>query len=178
MSPAAFHLPAQCGTFSQPSTEEEQRAFRNALGCYATGIAIVTGIDGDGHPMGLTVNSFAAVSLEPPLVLWSLDNASHSMNAFRQASHYAVNVLAAHQTDLSVRFSTWPVDRFAGLAWQSGVSGAPVLAGCAAWFEARNEIQYPAGDHHIFVGRVERFHQADNVAPLLYHGGQYRQLAG
>lgn len=160
---------------TQPQTDS--RALRNALGRFATGIAIVTAIDPDGHPIGLTVNSFAAVSLEPALVLWSLDNNSHNLAAFRRASHHAINILAADQQDLSNRFATWPADRFAGLRWQAGVGGVPVLPGCCATFEVANDTQHPGGDHTIFIGRVERFGERVDLAPLLFHAGQYRTLA-
>lgn len=162
-------------TMTQPSTDT--RALRNALGQFATGIAIVTAIDPDGHPIGLTVNSFSAVSLAPALVLWCLDNGSHNLEAFRRASHHAINILSAGQKELSNRFATWPVDRFAGLAWQGGAGGAPLFADCCASFEVANETQYLAGDHTVFVGRVERFAQAAELAPLLFHAGQYRLLA-
>jgi hypothetical protein len=98
--------------------QNDSRALRNALGRFATGVTIVTAIDMDGHPIGLTVNSFSAVSLDPALVLWCLDNSSHNLAAFRKASHFAVNILAADQQEISNRFATWPADRFAGLVWQ------------------------------------------------------------
>lgn len=160
---------------TQPQTDT--RALRNALGRFATGIAIVTAIDPDGHPVGLTVNSFSAVSLQPALVLWCLDNGSHNLEAFRKASHHAINILAADQQDLSNRFATWPTDRFAGLPWQPGVGGAPVFPGCCASFQVANESALAGGDHTIFVGRVEKFAEAPALAPLLFHGGQYRKLA-
>jgi len=154
----------------------DTRALRNALGRFATGVAVVTAIDPDGHPVGLTINSFAAVSLEPPLVLWSLANSSHNLEAFRRASHHCVNVLAAGQVDISNRFATWPVDRFAGLPWHPGLGGAPRLEGCCASFEVCNEIQHTGGDHLIFLARVERFEHDSVLSPLLFHGGRYRHL--
>jgi len=153
------------------------RPLRNALGRFATGVAIVTALDPDGRPIGLTINSFSAVSLDPALVLWCLDNGSHSLEAFRRASHHAINILAADQIDLSNRFATWPADRFVGLSWQPGAGGAPVLPGCCAVFEVANETAHGGGDHTIFVGRVERFAETPDLAPLLFHAGQYRQLA-
>jgi len=155
----------------------DSRALRNALGRFATGIAIVTAIDPDGHPIGLTVNSFSAVSLEPALVLWCLDNSSHNLEAFRRASHHAVNILAVDQQDLSNRFATWPTDRFAGLPWQGGAGGAPLFPGCCACFEVANETAHLAGDHTVFIGRVERFSDTPDLAPLLFHAGQYRHLS-
>jgi flavin reductase (DIM6/NTAB) family NADH-FMN oxidoreductase RutF len=155
----------------------DTRPLRNALGRFATGVAIVTAIDPDGRPIGLTVNSFSAVSLTPALVLWCLDNGSHSLQAFRSASHHAINILAAGQQDLSNRFATWPTDRFVGLPWHPGAGGAPVFADCCASFEVANEAAHAGGDHTIFVGRVERFAEAPDLAPLLFHAGQYRALA-
>ncbi|KAB2928294.1 MAG: flavin reductase family protein [Dechloromonas sp.] len=156
---------------------QDTRALRNALGRFATGIAIVTALDPDGRPIGLTVNSFSAVSLQPALVLWCLDNNSHSLEAFRRASHHAINILSTAQLDLSNRFATWPADRFAGLPWQAGAGGAPVFPGCCAIFEVANETAHAAGDHTIFVGRVERFTETPDLAPLLFHAGRYRELA-
>lgn len=156
----------------------DTRALRNALGRFATGIAIVTAIDPDGKPIGLTVNSFSAVSLDPALVLWCLDNGSSSLDAFRRASHHAINILSASQKDLSNRFATWPVDRFAGLDWQPGVGGAPVFPDCCATFEVANETAHAGGDHTIFIGRVEKFTETPALAPLLFHAGKYALLAG
>ena len=158
--------------------QDDTRALRNTLGRFATGVTIVTAIDPDGQPVGLTVNSFSAVSLNPPLVLWCLDNASHNLEAFRHASHHAINVLSAGQVDLSNRFATWPVDRFAGLNWRPGAGGAPLLDDCCASFEVINESCQPGGDHSIFIGRVVNFNETPELAPLLFHAGNYCLLAG
>ena len=158
-------------------TTDDSRALRNAYGRFATGVTIVTALDPEGQPIGLTVNSFSAVSLQPPLVLWCLDNTSHNLEAFRRASHHAISILAAGQAEVSTRFATWPVDRFAGLPWHPGAGGAPVLDGCCASFEVANEAAHPAGDHTIFVGRVERFDETAGLAPLIFHAGQYRKLS-
>ena len=156
--------------------EDAGRPLRTALGRFATGVTVVTAIDPDGHPIGLTVNSFAAVSLTPPLVLWSLHNDSHNFPAFKAVRHYCVNVLAVDQEDISNRFATWPIDRFANLAWQPGLGGAPVLAGCCAWFEVANQSQVPAGDHHTFFGLIERYTTDLERLPLIFHGGKYARL--
>jgi len=157
--------------------QTDTRALRNALGRFATGIAIVTAIDPDGHPIGLTVNSFSAVSLEPPLVLWCLDNSSHNLEAFRRASHHAINILSVAQQDISNRFATWPTDRFVGLPWRPGAGGAPVFPACCSSFEVANETAHVAGDHTVFIGRIEKFSETPDLAPLLFHAGQYRKLA-
>jgi flavin reductase (DIM6/NTAB) family NADH-FMN oxidoreductase RutF len=150
---------------------------RSALGRFATGVAIVTAIDPDGQPIGLTVNSFSAVSLEPALVLWCLDNNSHNLSCFCKATHHAINILSVDQEELSNRFATWPVDRFAGLPWQPGAGGAPLFKDCCATFEVANETIHTAGDHTIFVSRVEKFSETPDLAPLLFHAGQYARLA-
>ena len=154
----------------------DPRALRNALGRFATGITVITAINPDGQPVGLTANSFSAVSLDPALVLWCLDNKSVNLAAFQAASHHAINVLSVQQEEISNRFATWPVDRFAGLAWQPGAGGAPCLPDCLAVFEVANETCHDAGDHLIFVGRVERFTTPSDDTPLLFHAGQYRKL--
>lgn len=155
----------------------DPRALRDALGNFATGITVITTCTPNGEWLGMTVNSFNSVSLDPPLVLWSLAINSPSVEIIRHASHYAVNVLAADQVDLSQRFASRIPDKFAGVECVSGLSGMPLLADCCAWFECRNEFQYPGGDHVILVGHVERFAHQRGKAPLLYHAGQYRWLA-
>ena len=161
---------------SQP--EIDSRALRNALGRFATGVAIVTALDTEGKPMGLTVNSFSAVSLEPALVLWCLDNSSHNLDAFRQASHHVINILTEDQMELSNRFASLPTDRFAGIEWLAGAGGAPVFPECSAVFEVANETHHASGDHTIFIGRVVRLQKNPEPAPLLFYAGQYRKLAG
>lgn len=157
--------------------------FRGALGQFATGVTIITTrtVDADGRPqrLGFTANSFNSVSLDPPLVLWSLALTAASMAAFRDNSHYAVNVLASDQIELSRRFGTRSSsgvvptgDRFDGIAWREGFRGAPILDGCCAWFECFNRSRYEEGDHVIFVGEVERCDFSARE-PLVYQGGDY-----
>jgi flavin reductase (DIM6/NTAB) family NADH-FMN oxidoreductase RutF len=155
--------------------EAPHRALRDALGTFATGVTVVTGLDPEGRPMGLTVNSFNTVSLDPPLIVWSLSLTSPNLGAFERASHYAVNVLAADQQWLSERFAQRNDDKFAGLDAVAGLGGAPLLGGCCAAFECRNETRQPGGDHLIFIGRVERY-RANPKEPLVFHGGRYRRL--
>ncbi|QPC31794.1 flavin reductase family protein [Caldimonas thermodepolymerans] len=147
--------------------------FRRALGMFATGVTIVTGRDVDGRLVGLTANSFNSVSLEPPLVLWSLARRAGSMPAFARGSHYAIHVLAAEQMPLAERFASKHVDRFAGVAYRENACGVPVIDGAAAVFECFNRSQYEEGDHVIFVGEVERCSHRPDAAPLLFHGGRY-----
>ena len=151
------------------------RTLRTALGGFATGVTIVTCRTATGEPVGLTVSSFNALSLEPPMVLWSLRLASPSLHAFDTASHFAVNVLAEAQVDLSRRFSSNAPDKFSEGAWADGAGGAPVLAGCAAAFECQLASHQTAGDHRLYLGRVLAVH-SQAVPPLLHHGGRYHLL--
>ncbi len=153
-------------------TAFDPREFRKALGSFATGVTIITTRAADGTPVGLTVNSFNSVSLNPPLVLWSLENASLSLAVFRDAPHWAVHVLASDQEELSGRFARRGATKFSGLALEEGVGGIPLLTGCSARFQCRNAFQYDGGDHVIFVGEVEHFDRSE-VAPLVFHGGRY-----
>ncbi len=146
--------------------------FRKALGAFATGVTIITTCDGHGAPVGLTANSFNSVSLNPPLVLWSLSLTSSSLAAFRDARHWAVHVLAADQQALSMRFARRGEDRFAGLPIERGVDGVPLLKGCAARFVCRTAFEYRGGDHLIFVGEVLEFTRLE-APPLVFHGGRY-----
>src|SRR5215216_989245 len=114
------------------------RDFRAALGMFATGVTIVTARTASGAPVGLTANSFNSVSIDPPLILWSLSRQAGSMPSFARGSHYAINILAADQHDLAVRFASKDVDRFEGVAFQPGASGVPLLDGAAAVFECFN----------------------------------------
>ncbi|PZP30745.1 MAG: flavin reductase [Roseateles depolymerans] len=140
---------------------------------FATGVTIVTARSADGTLVGLTANSFNSVSLNPPLVLWSLAMRAGSMPVFSRGSHYAINILAAEQMPLAQRFATRDIDRFAGVAWREGAGGAPVLEGVAAVFECANRSQYEEGDHIIFVGEVERCEARAGAQPLIFHGGRY-----
>jgi len=147
--------------------------FRAALGMFATGVTIVTARGSDGVPVGLTANSFNSVSLDPPLVLWSLSRRAGTMPAFRAGSHYAINILAADQRTLAERFAAKTADRFAGVAWHLGAAGAPVIEGAVAVFECFNRSRYEEGDHVIFVGEVERCTHRAGAQPLIFHGGRY-----
>ncbi|MBP7564930.1 MAG: flavin reductase family protein [Burkholderiaceae bacterium] len=151
-----------------------EREFRQALGMFATGVTIVTARTAQGALVGLTANSFNSVSLNPPLVLWSLARAAASLPVLAAGSHYAVNILAADQMALAERFaSKTVVDRFDGVPFTEGSGGAPLLAGAAASFECFNRSRYEEGDHVIFVGEVERCTHRPGASPLLYHGGRF-----
>ena len=147
--------------------------FRAALAMFATGVTIVTALDASGRPVGLTANSFNSVSMDPPLVLWSLSRLAGSMPAFRRGSHYAINILSADQKALAERFASQNVERFEGVAHRPGASGVPLVEGAAAHFECFNRSRYEEGDHVIFVGEVERCSWRTGASPLLFHGGRY-----
>ncbi len=140
---------------------------------FATGVTIVTARTPAGTLIGLTANSFNSLSLSPPLVLWSLSQAAGSMPALSTGSHYAINVLAADQKALAERFAGRRDDRWAGVAYTEGASGAPLITGAAASFECFNRSRYEEGDHVIFVGEVERCSHQPGAAPLLFHGGKF-----
>jgi 3-hydroxy-9,10-secoandrosta-1,3,5(10)-triene-9,17-dione monooxygenase reductase component len=150
-------------------------ALRAALGRFATGVTIITCRSAGGSRVGLTANSFNALSLEPPLVLWSLRSASTNLDAFAGAGHFVINVLADSQVDLSRRFAGRTEDKFAEGVWSDGIHGAPVLAGSAAVFECETVSQQTVGDHVLFIGRVLRLGDAP-VAPLVFQCGHYHLL--
>lgn len=149
-----------------------ERQFRDALAHFATGVAIVCARAPDGRYVGFTANSFSSVSLEPPLVLWTLSKASASLAAFDAASRYAVNVLGAGQVDLARRFSRPHEDRFATVAFRLGWSDAPLIEGCIAWFECRHYARHAAGDHVIFVGEVVTVERAPGPG-LVFQQGRF-----
>lgn len=153
------------------SREFDAPYFRHALSQFATGVTVVTTRLSDGTLLGLTASSFNSVSLEPPLVLWSLGNRASSMQAFTGNSHYVINVLAFDQAALAERFSSRIKNRFEGVDYALSRTGHPILKGVSAWFECHNRSRYPEGDHVIFVGEVERC-EAHPQPPLIFHGGQ------
>jgi flavin reductase (DIM6/NTAB) family NADH-FMN oxidoreductase RutF len=155
----------------------DTKALRTALGRFATGVTVVTCCDEQGQPRGLTVNSFTSVSLDPPLILWSLRLHSPSLAAFERASHYAVNVLSEEQVDVSRHFASAAVDKFVGGPghWTPGLGGAPVLGGACAVMECERYQSFDAGDHRILLGQVKNFHDR-GLAALVFQGGHYRLL--
>ncbi len=155
----------------------DPRAFRNALGSFATGVCVVTAVTGDGTRLGMTVNSFSSVSLDPPLVLFSVANAAKGLEAWLGVEHYAINMLAWNQQDVSNRFARPMTDKWAGLEVDTGVHGVPLIRGALARFECSGEHQYPGGDHVIMVGRVLNFEVLrPDAEPLVFHRGRYREL--
>ena len=165
----------------QPTRHEyrsghDPRTLRDALGCFATGVTVVTCVDGNGNPAGLTVNSFTSVSLDPPLLLVCIARPAASANALINASHFAVNVLQTGQQPASIRFSTRDQDRFGTTPWSCGEAGAPILADSLGVFECERFAVYDGGDHHMLVGRGVKASFDASLDPLLYFRGKYRRL--
>jgi flavin reductase (DIM6/NTAB) family NADH-FMN oxidoreductase RutF len=154
----------------------DPRDFRRALATYATGVTIITAAAADGKPYGLTCNSFASVSLNPPLVLWSLVLYSSSLTVFQNASHFAVNVLGASQQALADKFAIASEDKFAGVDWTPGLGNAPLIADSVASFQCRAVNRYYGGDHVIFLGAVEAY-SYNRKEPLLFARGTYGRFA-
>ncbi len=153
----------------------DARALRVALGQFATGVTVVTTRAPDGGFVGLTANSFAALSLEPPLITWALRLASHHLPIFRQVDRFVVNVLTDAQVEVSRLFASGADDKFSQVAHAENRDGMPYLHGAAAWFECRRVSQQDAGDHCLFIAQVERYSHAE-AAPLLFHSGGYFSL--
>lgn len=153
---------------------ENSRSFRNALGAFTTGVTVVTATTADG-PIGITVNSFASVSLDPPLVLWSPAKSSSRHTAFNDATHFAIHVLSADQDSLSMRFVK-SGRAFDGLAWETNAEGVPVIPGTLARFECRRSVAHDAGDHTIIIGEVLRAAHRDGD-PLCFSGGTFGRFS-
>jgi 3-hydroxy-9,10-secoandrosta-1,3,5(10)-triene-9,17-dione monooxygenase reductase component len=154
----------------------QPRTLRDALGRFVTGVTIVTTLDPEGAPVGLTANSFTSVSLDPPLILWSLSKRSGNLAAFSTSGRFAVNILSQDQNELSARFASPTEDRFAGTGWLRGLGGLPLLPGCLAHLECATVHQQEAGDHVIFIGQVESFAHRDGP-PLAFFSSRYATLA-
>ena len=150
----------------------QNSSLRTALGSFVTGVTVITTSDEAGLDYGVTANSFNSVSLEPPLVLWSLSKNSSSLPAFANAARFAIHILASDQVDLSARFARRDTNKFADLEFERGEHGVPLLAGCSARFICRPAYSYEGGDHVIFVGEVVEFDHRE-IAPLAFHGGSY-----
>jgi flavin reductase (DIM6/NTAB) family NADH-FMN oxidoreductase RutF len=164
--------PAETVDIDTIETSVPAPEFRRALAQFATGITVITALDGQGAPYGVTATSFASLSLDPPLIQWSLKTAAWSFPIFSHARHFAVNILAEDQETVSRTFSSPDVDRFAVTPHEIGLHGLPLISGCAAWLECETESQLRGGDHTIFVGRVRRTCVADRP-PLLHWRGAY-----
>jgi len=155
--------------------EIDVRQFRNALGSFVTGVTVITSRDAKGQPVALTVNSFTAVSLDPPLVLWNIHRESDFFAEFSQTDHYAVHILRQDQEDLSRHFSAEIDDKFGDIEFQTGIAALPLLSTYCARFQCKVEHRYDGGDHIILVGRVlDMDHKRED--PLVFHAGKYKKL--
>jgi flavin reductase (DIM6/NTAB) family NADH-FMN oxidoreductase RutF len=156
----------------------EPALLRQLLGCFPTGVAVITTRDAEGRPVGLTCNSFSSVSLEPPLVLFSLRKASSLVRAFSDADGFAINILSQRQDALSGRFASSKVaDKFDGVAWRAGPLGMPVIDDCLASFECSVHARHDAGDHYIFIGEVKHMDGGGADHALVFYKGAYMMLA-
>lgn len=156
-------------------TEHESKNLRRTLGCFATGVAVVTTKDENTSPSGMTINSFSSVSLDPPLILWSLSLKSARLDIFERAEYFAVNILAEDQLNLCQHFSSTKSDLFTDIAWQPSAHGQPILDGVVASLECRTWKLYEGGDHIIILGEVLS-HQHQDKAPLIFSKGQLTSL--
>jgi flavin reductase (DIM6/NTAB) family NADH-FMN oxidoreductase RutF/DNA-binding MarR family transcriptional regulator len=167
----SLNQPGDRTLVEQGDPAADNRAFRRCLGLYPTGVTVVTARHGD-RLIGMAVNSFAAVSLDPPLVLWSIRRESRSLPDFLEASHFGINILAHDQVETSQLFGAGHPERFSQTPWQPGVSGVPLLERALGHLECRRTLVYEGGDHLILVGQVERYARFEGE-PLLFSQGQY-----
>jgi len=158
------------------STPFDPRAFRNTLGQFPTGVTVITARNASGDPIGVTASSFNSVSIDPPLILWSVDKITSSADTFEQAEYFAVNVLASSQVDLSNHFASRNDDKFADISFETGVSGVPLLEGCAAQFQCKTWNLYDGGDHTIIVGEVLEYQCDESASPLVFAKGSYAEI--
>ena len=154
----------------------DPREFRRALGSFATGITVVTTASLDSGMVGITANSFNSVSLDPPLVLFSLDRRAYSVPAFHETGAFAINVLSDNQRHLSQIFATALIDKWDNVSYELWNTGSPILTEALASFECKTQHIYDGGDHLIFVGRVTKMRYDIDAAPLLYFRGAYRRI--
>ena len=152
------------------------REFRSALGCFATGVTVITAVGPRGELLGNTVNSFSSVSLDPPLVLWCMGRHAQSLNAHLSTDHFAVNILSEGQQELSHRFAQAGINKWDGVERETWVSGCPILKGASAVFECRTKHTYMGGDHVILVGEVINAAYDAATTPLVFYRGKYRAL--
>lgn len=156
-------------------SQVDPKAFRNALGQFATGVTVVTTLDKAGNKLGMTANSFSSVSLDPMLVLWSVARTSTSYQEFVEAEKFAIHILNANQKDVSNQFASNCEDRFNGVEHSDGIDGVPILNDYSAVFQCTTEHTYDGGDHIIIVGRVTDFDNREQP-PLIFHSGKYADL--
>lgn len=155
----------------------DQRQFRNALGCFASGIVVATGTMPDGTGTGVTISAFSSLSLDPPLILFCLGRQAQCLPAFVKGRAFAINVLSDQQKDMSIHFAAKQTDKMKGVKVNAGKNGAPLLSGCLAHLECECADVVEGGDHLIVIGRVDDLSYAQGGQPLLYYRGSYGSLA-
>jgi len=151
----------------------DSRTFRKAMGCFPTGVTVVTTLGGDGAPVGVTVSSFSSLSLDPPLVLFCLDNRAGSFEAFKNSKHFAIHVLRQEQRELSITFASKLDDKWKNVTFETNDEGVPLLGNCMAVFECKTHSLVPGGDHHIVIGEVQRLNFSEVGEALVYFRGSY-----
>lgn len=157
---------------ARPLARIDAGRYRSVLGRFATGVTVMTVAAPDGRRAGVTANSFNTVSMEPPLILWSLALKAPSLPLFRDSTHFAVNILASDQRDIALRFARPSEDKFHGVAVDAGTCGPPLIRGAIAHIECRTAYRYPGGDHEIIVGEILRMDGFDGL-PLVFHSGRF-----
>jgi 3-hydroxy-9,10-secoandrosta-1,3,5(10)-triene-9,17-dione monooxygenase reductase component len=171
-APALPFRPRHRAEMASDTLEVAAGEFREVLGNFATGVTVITTLDGP-RPIGFTCQAFNSLSLDPPMVSFSVARASSSRPRILAAGRFCVNVLAFDQHSLCARFATREVDRFLGVDWWRSPGGNPVLDGSLAWIDCTVEAEYPAGDHTIVVGNVRSLAVQREAAPLVYHRGAF-----
>lgn len=152
----------------------DQRSFRKALGCFATGVTVVTTLHPETEALaGVTVSAFSSLSLDPPLVLFCLGLKNSNIEAYKTSGRFAINVLSENQRDLSIRFASRSEDKWAAVKWEPGIAGVPLLQGCIATLECKLVDAIEGGDHMIFIGEVENLNHQEGGSPLIYLRGAY-----
>lgn len=154
-----------------------EREFRLALGCFATGVTVITAVGPRGELLGNTVNSFSSVSLDPPLILWCMGRHAVSLKSYLSTDQFAVNILSKGQEALSASFARSLDDKWKSVTYERWDSGSPILTGVAAAFDCKTKHTYMGGDHVIFVGEVIKAAYAADRAPLVFHRGKYCSLS-
>lgn len=165
------------GACVSPAARHDARDLRNALGKFATGVCVITTRGPDGKLEGLTANSFCSVSLDPPIVLWSLRQDAGSLPTFERATHFGINILHARQLDMSRHFCSPALDKFQGWADEfiDGLEGVPILRDALATFECEQVERHRVGDHIVFYGAVKRYAYSQ-ASPLAFHAGSYTTI--
>ena len=155
----------------------ERNELRRVMGHFATGVTIITTVSKDGVPFGLTANAFTSVSLDPPLLLISVDKKAESFPHFEESKAFTVNILGDEQESLSRKFAVSGGDKFQGVAYRMGANGVPILEGTLAYLECKLYAVYDGGDHTLFLGEIEQA-ETREVKPLIFYRGGYRSLDG